>query len=301
MRLYFPGQWTYIESDGSTRRLDVSIRTRGNFRRELCSLPPLQLNYKKKQVRETLFEGQDKLKLVGRCESHDSYAQLLQLEYLAYKVFEVVSEHHFRTRLLQLSYVDSDAKKKPRTDISFLIEDENDMATRYAMEYLEVPYVMPEQLDLAQTAVVEMFQPMIGNTDYSTIRGPKGAECCHNVKLITVENSDGGIIPVPYDFDTSGLVNAGYSVPPAALPIRSVRTRYFTGRCKEERHWENTIALFNDKKNDVMSLFLEAEHLDDRTRERTLEYLEEFYELINDARRINKEIFGRCRGDIVRG
>ena len=43
--IYFPGQWTYTEADGTTQRLDVSIRTRGIFRRQYCELPPLQLNF----------------------------------------------------------------------------------------------------------------------------------------------------------------------------------------------------------------------------------------------------------------
>ncbi len=40
VRIYHPGQWTYIDEDDRTQRLDVSIRTRGHFRREVCDLPP---------------------------------------------------------------------------------------------------------------------------------------------------------------------------------------------------------------------------------------------------------------------
>ena len=68
IRLYFPGQWTYIGDGGETARLVVSIRTRGNFRRQYCQFPPLQLNFKKSQVKTTLFAGQDKLKVVAPCK-----------------------------------------------------------------------------------------------------------------------------------------------------------------------------------------------------------------------------------------
>ena len=44
VRLYFPGQWAYIDDNGETQRLQVSIRLRGNFRREYCELPPIRLN-----------------------------------------------------------------------------------------------------------------------------------------------------------------------------------------------------------------------------------------------------------------
>ena len=58
VRLYFPGQWTYMDEAGESRRLDVSIRIRGNFRKEYCELPPIRLNFKKSQVKGTLFKGQ---------------------------------------------------------------------------------------------------------------------------------------------------------------------------------------------------------------------------------------------------
>ena len=32
VRIWFPGQWTYINEEGDTKRLEVSIRTRGHFR-----------------------------------------------------------------------------------------------------------------------------------------------------------------------------------------------------------------------------------------------------------------------------
>ena len=71
VRIYFPGQWTYIDEQGETQRLEVSIRTRGHFRREVCQLPPLQLNFKKKEVKGTLFAGQNKVKLVAPCKEGD--------------------------------------------------------------------------------------------------------------------------------------------------------------------------------------------------------------------------------------
>ena len=53
VRIYLPGQWTYLNAAGESQKLDVSIRTRGNFRLKNCALPPLQLNFKKSQVKGT--------------------------------------------------------------------------------------------------------------------------------------------------------------------------------------------------------------------------------------------------------
>ena len=48
-RLYLEGHWSYLEGD-TTVRYPVKIRTRGNFRRRVCSLPPLQLNFRKRDL-----------------------------------------------------------------------------------------------------------------------------------------------------------------------------------------------------------------------------------------------------------
>ena len=124
VRLYHPGQWTYIDESGETNRLDVSIRIRGNFRREYCELPPMRLNFKKSQVKGTLFTGQDKLKLVAPCQHGLESQQKLLLEYLAYRTFEILTDQSFGTRLIRLSYVDSDEAMRSWTDLAFVIEDD---------------------------------------------------------------------------------------------------------------------------------------------------------------------------------
>ena len=53
VRLYIPGKWVYADTDGESHRLDLSIRTRGLFRRQYCDLSPLQLNFKKKNKSRT--------------------------------------------------------------------------------------------------------------------------------------------------------------------------------------------------------------------------------------------------------
>jgi hypothetical protein len=56
--------------------LDIAVATRGNSRLELCSLPPLSINLKRKQVASTLFAGQNKLKIVTQCRKSADYRQL---------------------------------------------------------------------------------------------------------------------------------------------------------------------------------------------------------------------------------
>ena len=49
-------------------------------------IPPLWVNFKKSDVKGTLFHKQDKLKLVVHCGDSIRYEQALVREYLAYRI-----------------------------------------------------------------------------------------------------------------------------------------------------------------------------------------------------------------------
>jgi hypothetical protein len=296
VRIYFPGQWTFTNSDGESQRLDVSIRTRGNFRREYCALPPLQLNFKKSQVKGTQFKGQNKLKLVAPCQNGPVGQQNVLMEYMAYRIFEILTERSFGTRLMRLSYIDSDEKIGSWTDLVFVIEDDDDIAKRLKLEKLRVAYNEFEQLDQATTALVELFQLMIGNNDYSILKGPDGEFCCHNVEMFVDEKVVGKRVVIPFDFDMSGLVYADYAAPPAHLPIKSVRTRFYRGLCQPPEILDATIAHILSKREEIMALFDETEELSRLSRNRTSIYMGKFFELLEDDKKLDKEVFGRCRG-----
>jgi hypothetical protein len=301
-RIYFPGQWTYIDENGDTQRLEVSIRTRGHFRREICQLPPLQLNFKKSQVKGTHFAGQNKLKLVAPCKEGSRYQQYVILEYVAYRIYQILTDHSFSTRLVRLSYVDRDDKMDPWTDIAFVIEDDKDMAKRLDLDRLNLQSVLYSQLDHPRTAVAQMFQFMIANNDYSVIKPSGDDDCCHNVELIGIEDenndvAEGDAIPVPYDFDFSGLVNATYAAPPSQIPIRDVRNRYFYGLCQPRQILDGAIVHLQSKREEILELVRTVPELDDKLREKNIEYIEEFYEIIDDPIKTDEEIVAKCRGE----
>ena len=301
VRIYFPGQWTYIDEDGETKRLEVSIRTRGNFRREVCQLPPLQLNFKKKEVKGTLFKGQNKVKLVAPCKDGKRYQQYVILEYLAYRIYQILTDTSFTTRLVRLSYVDRDEKLKPWTAIGFLIEDDADMARRLDLDRLHLESVLYAQLDHPTTALAQLFQFMIANNDYSVIKPSGDDDCCHNVEMLGVEDDDGNVgkdsvIPVPFDFDFSGLVNASYAAPPSQIPIRDVRSRYFYGLCQPRPLMDAAIAQVQSRREEIFSLLMNIEELDDKWKEDTIEYIEEFFDIIDDPEKTDELIIKRCRG-----
>lgn len=294
-RMYMPGQWSYVGASGEIRKLDVSIRTRGRFRRSYCDLPPLQLNFRKKQVRGTLFDGQDKLKLVSPCGHQGRYQEYVLLEYLAYKVFEVMTDRSFRTRMIRLSYIDSDDKLDPWSALTFVIEDEKDMAERLGLEQLHVRSVKFASLDRPQTALMELTQFLIGNSDYSLLKGGEDEECCHNMVMLSA--SEGGTrIPVPFDFDASGLVNASYAAPPNFLPIRDVRDRYYHGLCQPPDVLDQAIEKVRSERDEVLALFTGTKELSRKSRDKSVKYVEDFYELLDDPKRVETEVRGQCRG-----
>ena len=297
VRLYIPGQWVYTDADGENHRLDVSIRTRGLFRREYCDLPPLQLNFKKKQVKDTLFAGQNKLKIVAPCKHGAQWQQKVVLEYLAYRTLQILTDASFSTRLVRLSYVDSDEKNEPWTDLVFVIEDDDDMADRLGLVKLGVVANQFDQLDRPATALAVLFQLLIANNDFSVLQGPEGDECCHNTEILAPKGNADLRIPVPFDFDLSGLVNAKYAAPPSRIPIRFVRTRYYRGLCHPPGVLEDAMAQIQSKRAEVLALYAGTPLLEPRTKASTYRYIEEFFELLDDPKRVRKEIVGRCRGE----
>ena len=60
------GSVRFVDMGGSEVTKPVRVRARGNFRRDPrnCNFPPLRLDFPTGEMEGTVFEGQDKLKLV---------------------------------------------------------------------------------------------------------------------------------------------------------------------------------------------------------------------------------------------
>lgn len=298
-RLYLEGKWSYRNGADSVA-LPVKIRTRGNYRRKACSLPPLQLNFRKNESSDTLFAGQNKLKMVSPCKNGDKYQQLIYLEYLVYQFYALVSDYHFKTRLVEVNYVDSDTGKT-WSSTNFLLESDRAMASRYGGEALEVESTLRVTMNLAETALLELFQFVIGNVDYSSLKAPEGKSCCHNTVPLELPADQPGRIPVAYDFDSTGIVNAPYVTLPQNVPITKLTQRYFRGWCKEEFQFRDAIARLNEVRDQAIAIFAESQLLSDKYRKYAVRYLEKSYEMINDEGYVKNKIIGRCRGEVIKG
>lgn len=293
-RTYQDGSFFWQGPEGAEHQLSVKVRARGNFRRERCDNPPLLLNFKKKQVEGTLLDGQDKLKLVRPCGNNRREEQWVVIEYLIYQAYRKLSEASFKVRPLMLTYSNTERKPRGRKMFGFVIEDEDDLAKRLDGQILNAAKINRGDLTPETHALVDLFQYMIGNNDYSLIRADRGRDCCHNIKLLTAPKTR-GLIAIPYDFDFSGLVNASYATPPPGVRIRTVRQRYFRGYCVDQARWQETVALFNSQREQTLALFRDFEPLASTSKRSAISYLESFFDIIGDDKQFKRRITDRCR------
>ena len=286
----------YTDADGQEVVLDVGLSPRGNSRLDLCSFPPLWLNFRRSQLPGTILAGQNRLKLVTLCRDRDAYRDYLAQEYQVYRAFNALTEHSFRVRWVTIEYVETEGRGPTSTSAAaFLIERNSEVAERSGMETAGANSFSVAQLDSAGAALVSLFQYMIGNTDWSPIAAAPGDSCCHNTKLIKPEDSDSGHIVLPYDFDQVGLINASYAKPSATVRIGSVTQRLYRGYCVLNDDLEAAIRLLNERRSDVEAAFASGD-VRERARGRALSYIAESYERLNDRRRFERDILGRCRG-----
>lgn len=292
---YLPGTLTFTDVDGSVAVLDIGIRTRGNYRRQkrVCPFPPLRVNVKKSQAKGTLFHDQDKLKLVSHCRDRsDRYEQNLLREYIAYRILNTLTDTSYRARLLRVTYVDSSQKQKDRQQYAFFIEHKDRLAQRIGVQPLFTEELSTAQLDGAYSDLSSLFQYMIGNTDFSPIAGAEGETCCHNSTPFGTEG--GAVFSIPYDFDMSGIVNAPYAEPNPRFKIKSVTQRLYRGRCKHIGHLDRSVQAFQDERATIYQMLDEQQDLAAGTRKSLRKFIDRFYAVLDDPKRLKREINDRC-------
>ena len=289
-----PGTLHYTNDAGETVDLDIQMRTRGRFRRqkEICKFPPMRLNFVKSQTKDTLFRKQDKIKLVTHCQTSSIYEQVLLREYTAYRILNVMSDASFRVRLLRITYVDADGKKKDDVRYGFVIEHRDRLAKRLGKSVLEIPGTHPRTLNTEYASTIAFYHYLIGNTDFSSVKGAKDDMCCHNHILIGNENEK--IWSVPYDFDQSGLVDAPHAGANPRFRLRSVRDRLYRGRCMYNDQLESTIAKYNDKRDEIIAVLNEVEVAKSSSNKAMVHFVNKFYKTVNSAKRVKSDLIKKC-------
>lgn len=276
--------------------LAVSLAARGVSRRERnkCGFPPLRVRLDAKPAAGSLFQRQRGLKLVTHCNTLERFEQHLLREYAAYRLYNLITPESFRVRLLRVTYVDEG--KALTTKWGFFIEDADDAARRIGKKELTIIKLPRRDLDQRAAARFALFQYMIGNTDWEMTEGPPGNECCHNAKLASTDiQAPTSVTPLPYDFDSSGLVGAPYAAPSELLPIRTVTQRLYRGYCAANTQMMAEAERFRQARPAMETMLAGIPGLTDASRKAMLRYLDGFFADIASPDTIQKKLVTSCR------
>lgn len=280
-----------MEGPAAPLRLPVSLTVRGNYRRDAanCIFPPLALDLPKKKVSSTVFAEQNRLKLVTHCQD-EAY---IPREYLVYKVYNLLTDLSFRARLARITYSDTANRKQGGTHWGILLEDKADVAKR-SHARPSTQRTKAQFTDSLTMATVGVFEYMIGNTDWSVTYQ-------HNVTILA-DSVKNRLLVVPYDFDYSGIVGTNYAVPDSHLSITSVRARLYRGPSYSMALFNQVFARFITQKKAIYDLYEQSTLVDKRYVQATIQYLDEFYFIIENPKR-SLRVFGPNSGQnkVIKG
>lgn len=277
----------YSDTKGGKIEIPLKVRQRGNFRRikANCSFPPLLLNFTKESTTNTIFKGQDKIKLVMPCRDED----LVLHEYYTYKLYNLVSPKSFKVRLVEVVLEDPALKTKEKAPFyGFLLEEEDQMAKRNNMVGVDHMLLRPEMMQREDFLNMTVFNYLIGNTDWSV-------QYRQNIKLIA-KDTVSLPVTVPYDFDHAGIVRAPYAHPAEELKLRSTLHRRYRGFCMEDmKAFETVIAKYDNIKKEIYHVYSSSTLLEEKYVQKTIKYLDEFYATLQDRDKLKKEFQYPCQ------
>ncbi|NJC26454.1 hypothetical protein [Neolewinella antarctica] len=238
------GVFSFTDATGIAQDWSVKISLRGKFRRTRCGMPPLKLDFSKKDLRIAGLTSYDKYKLVVPCYESAEAQELVLKEYLAYQAYALVTPTSFRTQLLELTIRDENGGSD-RIVTAFLIENTDEMAERIGGEDTEVLLGAPAEHYAAEAeATHALFQFLIGNGDYSLLMR-------RNVKIVTIGDEK---LPVGYDFDFAGWVDAHYASPNGDVGQTDLSERIYLGYAQSDDIMERATTKFRDKRREVLKL-----------------------------------------------
>jgi hypothetical protein len=256
----------------------ITLTPRGITRKmsETCDFPPLRVELTRPAPPGSLFQGQHKLKLTVFCKRASEFQQKVLLEYSAYRLYNLMTPQSFRARLANVDYLDENGSPYI-SRVSFFVEDFGDVAKHNGMSVAHMPdTISGALLDPTASARFAVFEYMISNYDWSMRAGPRGQECCHNSRLL---NPGAGkqLLPVPYDFDFSGLVDAPYAGPPEGIPIDNLRQRNYRGYCAHMAQARAFAAQLSPRRAEFLGLFATIPGLEPREQSKAAGFIQGFF------------------------
>ena len=274
---YLPAKVFYQLDKKKWEEWELEVRSRGKFRRLKCDFPPLKLNFSKKKLKNAGFKPYDEFKLVTHCLEDENGKEIVLREYLTYKLYRILTNHSFRAHLSKIEYKDSQSRARSQ-HYGVLLEPEKELRKRLdAKNCKECFNADTSRFDRNAAETLALFQYMIGNTDFSLAK-------LHNVYLMVTDTASQTIVPVPYDFDFCGLVDAPYALPNPDLKLSSTRDRLYLGFSRDAKEMEKVIKHFKSKKEELIQEVTNFKYLSKTSRKDILQFLEDFFDELEQER-----------------
>jgi len=272
-------------------RMNVRIRPRGYSRLKACAIPPVKIDFSHKGTDLDAIRALDELKVVTLCRLGKDQEEFLLTEYFVYRLYHLFTPVSFGVRRVAMTYRDTGSGKVYYEGPAFLIEDVDELAERLQGEEYHPEGRPVAGLDSLQTGIMSVFQFMIGNLDWNIERE-------HNIKLIQAppESQPKRLLPVPYDFDLSGLVDAVYSdtPPDPDLPEMPFQ-RIYCGPCYSSDLLGKILSMFRQQEEKALQLIRSKELLRLEKRREIESLLASFYRVINSPAQVDTYFIRYCQ------
>ncbi|MEM8800849.1 MAG: hypothetical protein AAGF15_12325 [Pseudomonadota bacterium] len=306
-----PATLTYENITGSRVALPVEVAPRGRSRRRLgiCRFPPLRVHFGDDTKNDALFGQQSAIKLVTHCSESYEAEQRVMKEYLAYRVYMLLTDASFQVRLAKIRYLNGDRQIAHR--YGFFIEDVDHVAARLGLKELEARKLKNAEVkswhNADNIALIALFQYMISNLDWSVTSNLGSLPCCHNVKLVAAKaerksfrktgepEAVSEVMALPYDFDYSGLVDAPYAVVNGSLSRYPVTTRIYWGFCDHNQNSMAARAEVIAQRAAILAELNALTELSPRNKRKARSFLERSLDIMSDDKRFERILDRRCR------
>lgn len=278
---------SYKDKSGSSRVWKAALTPRGNMRNKHCLFPPLKLDVIKADLETAGFHPKfDDLKMVIPCKDEPIYHDLVLKEYLAYKLYNEITDLSFRVQLIDLTLEDSKEQLASIKGKAFIIEKDDELAQRLNGRILKPSNANRDALDEKIFDQMCLFQFMIGNTDWYIYNK-------HNIKLLAAENFSFPV-PIPYDFDYAGMVDADYATPHDKIPVKDVKERFYLGPCREQEVYQASFDLFQSEKGNILKACNNFAKLCPTSHDYVEGYIKEFYAILDSPEKRKTLVEAHC-------
>ena len=92
----------------------------------------------------------------------------------------------------------------------------------------------------------------------------------------------------------SGFVNTPYAEPSPQFKITRVTQRHYRGRCAHIGNLDASVLAFQEKRAEIFAMIADQPELSSRSRRELTNFVEEFYEVLDDPKRLDRQIRRKC-------